>query len=197
MRPPVVNRTYIDYIRKTVWDFFANKGFAAAQTAGMMGNLFQESSWNPLLRRAGSQFWGLFQINQNLARGLHSEFANAGLDMNRFGYEIPTYQTIGGRGNIPRNYLTIILRVQLEFAYRQQPTAREWNLPLRNATTAEEAAEIFLVHYLGAISGLNSQDEDDRLLYYRGINVGGVQRVFFQNASARRRFALEYYERFK
>jgi len=186
----VQNLNNVDYIINTVRNFFINKGFTRVQTAGIMGNLFQESSWNPLRRSSGSQFWGLFQLNRTLALQLHAEYERAGLDMSRYGYDITTHHAIGGRDTIPRNDLTTILAVQLEFAYNQRPTPREWNQPLRAATSAEEAAEIFLVNYLGAVSG--GQAEGDRLLYHPGIIINDELRIFFQNAAARRGFALRY-----
>jgi len=180
-------------VQTMVWNFFIDKGFTEAQVAGIMGNVFQESSWNPLRRETGSSFWGLFQISNQynpLADGLEERFREAGLDISRFGYDVSTYQGIDARHNIPREYLERIVAIQLEYIYTLRPTAQDWETPLRNATTPEEAAEVFVVRYLGAINTRDTPREGDRLLYHEASHS------YWQNVDARRGFARRYYDEF-
>lgn len=46
---------------RAAWDFFAGKGLTAAQTAGVLGNLAQESNINPLAQEGGGPGRGIAQ----------------------------------------------------------------------------------------------------------------------------------------
>ena len=185
-----------DYIQITVWHFFnVQHRFSKEQTAGIMGNIFQESSWNPLRRRSSSQYWGLFQLSSNLANELHNLYRNSGLDMARYGYNVSTFHGIGAEANIPRGDLTTILSIQLSFARNERPTARDWETPLRNASSYMEAAEVFLVDFLGAITPHGDTNEDNRIIYYDMSNhrLNGRR---FQEARQRREHAETYFNQF-
>lgn len=46
---------------RTAWDFFVGKGLTAEQTAGVLGNLAQESNINPLVQETGGPGRGIAQ----------------------------------------------------------------------------------------------------------------------------------------
>ncbi|TKD26461.1 hypothetical protein FBT96_00535 [Rhodobacter capsulatus] len=50
-------------VQKQVWQFFAGKGLKPHQIAGVMGNVSQESAFNPLAVGDAGQAYGLFQHN--------------------------------------------------------------------------------------------------------------------------------------
>ena len=171
-----------------VWDFFTERGFSDIQAAGIMGNIMQESSWNPLCLGVGSSFWGLFQLNEELALELESLYRDVGLDMALYGYNVSKYQAIGAEKYIPFGDLMPILETQLWFVYNKcKPTGSDWESVLRTANTTNEAAEMFLVLFEGA---RGSKVSENLLLYYR---AGG----YFQDAEKRRNHVAYYYDMFK
>jgi len=180
------------FIQRAVWNYFTGKGFSAEQVAGIMGNARQESSWNPLRRSSGSQFWGLFQLNSTLSQNLHNAYRDAGLDMTKYGYSVSTYWGVGAQNNIPINDLAKILSVQLDFVYGCRPTGSDWITRLLAATSAEEAAEIFLIFFEGAINNSNNPRAGDKILFYQPNTVR-----HYQEADKRRTAAKEYYNQFK
>ena|GEM_PF-1330365 len=177
------------YIQSIVWNFFINKGFSAIQTAGIMGNIRQESSWNPLARGVGRSYWGLFQLNRSLAVDLHEKYKEAGLNMAVYGYDAATHQSIGGHENISFEDLSKILDIQLKFIYNCKPTGRDWVSELSNAVAIGEAAEVFLVRFLGAVNNSANPRTGDKLLYY-------LPGSYYQEADKRREYASRYYETF-
>jgi len=176
------------FIQTTVWNFFIDKGFSAEQTAGIMGNAWAESKWNPLARSSGRSYWGLFQINKNEAVKLENAYRENGLDINKYGYNSKTYQAPGEQYNIPRNDLAKILEIQLEFIYNDcKPTGSNWIPRLSTAKSVGEATEVFLVLFEGAVS--NTKNSETQLKYY---SVG----KYYQGAQSRRTQAQTYFEMF-
>lgn len=51
-----------------VWKFFTRNGFSEAATAGIMGNIYQESKFNPTLHQSGGPGRGLFQWEEGSDR---------------------------------------------------------------------------------------------------------------------------------
>jgi len=163
-----------------------NKGFTAEQVAGIMGNAEQESSWNPLRRRGKSQYWGLFQIDKTLSIELEKLYKASGLDMTKYGYNVALYNSIGSHTKIPVEDMSVILDMQLNFIYNQKPTSLDWITPLRNATSVNEATEVFLVRFEGAKSTIKS--DDNKIKYYNNY-IG----TFYQETAKRRELAQKYY----
>lgn len=93
----VIDPTEHKSIPKTVWDCFRNKKFTKRQVEGIMGNVKQESDFHPLLRDNGRQYWGLFQIGNELPNQLEKKYKKAGLNMNKYGCSVRTYQTVNGK----------------------------------------------------------------------------------------------------
>ncbi len=176
------------FIQKTVWKFFTENGFTEKQTAGIMGNIMQESSWNPLRRGSGSSFWGLVQLGRSFSLELERQYEAAGLNLTEYGYDVKTYQGIGAQKNIPRNDLAAILDVQLNYIYGCKPTSRDWISPLMDASSVEEAAEVFLVRFEGAVEKTNLV-EDNKIKYFLAFLD-----AYYQETSKRRNYALQYYE---
>ena len=175
-----------EYIKAKVYYFFRDKGFTKLQTAGVMGNIEQESNWNPLRRGSSStQFWGLFQLNSTLSNQLHTKYASAGLDMTKYGYGISTYWAIGAQNNIPFADLEKIVMTQLDHIYACKPTGADWITPVKDATTVNEAAEAFLVRFLGAVT--SAQTDANKIKYFTpALNK------YYQETEKRRTYADSY-----
>jgi len=151
-----------------------------------MGNVEQESSWNPLRRSSSStQYWGLFQINSTLSNQLHTKYASAGLDMTKYGYGISTYWAIGAEKKIPFTDLVKIMNTQLDHIYGCKPTGADWITPVKAATSANEAAEAFLVRFEGAVS---STQTDANMIKYFAPALG----KYYQETAKRRTYAVTY-----
>ena len=176
-----------EFIQKTVWDFFIDKGFSEEQVAGIMGNAMQESSWNPLRRGTNSGYWGLFQINSTMATELEEKYRASGLDMSKYGYNESINQGIGAEANISREDLAMILEIQLDYVYGVRPTGSDWISAVSNATSVEVAAEAFLVRFEGATT--SNKIEDNKILYYE-LKKGH----YYQETDKRREYAKEYYQ---
>lgn len=177
-------------IQKTVWDYFRNKKFTKKQVAGIMGNVKQESDFHPLLRDNGSQYWGLFQIGNGLPNQLEKKYQRAGLNMNKYGYSVRTYQTANGKKKIPKKDLPKILKCQLDYIYKCKPTEQKWIKPLKKAKSVNEATEIFLVKFEGASS--TKTTKENRINYY-SYKIG----KYFQETAKRRKYANDLYKKYK
>ena len=177
------------FIQETVWNYFIGKGFSKKQVAGIMGNVMQESGWNPLSRSSGSSYWGLVQLNSTLSSQLNTAYSNAGLNMSDYGYTVSKYQGAGAQNNIPINDLTIILSVQLNFIYGCTPTGGNWKTPLGASASIEESAEIFLTVFEGAVS--TNPVAANKIIYYTPY-----LNKYYQGAEQRRNSAVVYYNKF-
>ena len=67
-------------VEKQVYDFFAAKGLGAAQIAGIMANIFRESSFDPTCINASSGASGLFQWLGDRLTSLKQYAASKGTD---------------------------------------------------------------------------------------------------------------------
>lgn len=175
-----------EFIKAKVYYYFRDKGFTKAQASGVMGNIEQESSWNPLRRGSSStQYWGLVQINSTLANGLNTKYKDAGLDMTKYGYSVSTYWALGAEKDIPFADLEIIIKTQLDYIYGCKPTDSDWITPVTAAASANEATEAFLVRFEGATT--TSQTEDNKIKYF-----APALNKYYQETSQRRTNAAKY-----
>lgn len=104
-------------VQQQVWAFFAAKGLAPHQIAGIMGNVAAESAFNPLAVGDAGQAFGLFQHNDR--KGSLFDF-------------------IGGQGNLGN------VQAQLEFAWQELMTSE--NGPFRRlmaSTNVYDATHAF------------------------------------------------------
>jgi len=83
-------------VQSQVWQFFAGKGLKPHQIAGIMGNISQESAFNPTAAGDGGRALGLFQWNDRAPKMLNA---------------------IGGRGNLGN------VQAQLDFAWKELMTS--------------------------------------------------------------------------
>jgi hypothetical protein len=127
-----------------------------------------------------------------MADGLNERYRQAGLDMDRYGYDVSIYQGIGRHVGIPKDDLVAILLVQLECIMTLKPTTLDWITPLLNATSVGEATEIFLVLFEGAENRRENPRDGDNLLYYTASRA-----THYQGADRRRDYAKIYYDMFK
>lgn len=178
------------FVQKAIWDFFKEKQFTDEQVAGIMGNAMQESTFNPL-RRGSGPYWGLFQLNKEASLELEKRYKEAGLDMDRYGYNVDDHQGIGEEEDIPRADLELILEIQLTFVDESEPAFRDWKSALKTASTVYESAENFLVNF--EYADTDERVPKNQLLYYK---YDAEKPTYFQDAKARREYAKICYERF-
>jgi hypothetical protein len=106
-------------VQSQIWSFFAGKGLAPHQIAGVMGNIQRESGFDPFAVGDGGTSFGLFQHHAGRGRGLLS--------------------TVGGQaglGNVP---------AQLEYVWQELLGPESAVLKrLLSATNVQDAAEAFV-----------------------------------------------------
>ncbi|MBP0439431.1 phage tail tip lysozyme [Tianweitania sediminis] len=104
-------------VQSQVWNYFAGKGLAPHQIAGIMGNVAQESRFNPLAVGDGGYAHGLFQWNDRRDN---------------------LFSHIGGRGNLDD------VQGQLDFAWKELQTSESAAFKrLMNAGDVREATAAF------------------------------------------------------
>lgn len=59
-------------VEEEVWKFFRGKGLPEKTTASIMGNIYQESKFDPNLQEVGGDSWGLFQCRDDRLSKLKS-----------------------------------------------------------------------------------------------------------------------------
>ena len=94
-------------------------------------------------------------------------------------------QSFGAETKIPLGDMTKILDVQLKYIYGVKPTSLDWITPLSKATSAEEAAEVFLVRFEGAYS--RNKIDANKIKFYKDY-LG----AYYQEAAKRREYAKKY-----
>ncbi|WP_444462573.1 phage tail tip lysozyme [Rhodobacter capsulatus] len=83
-------------VQKQVWSYFSGKGLKPHQIAGIMGNISQESAFNPLAVGDAGQAYGLFQHNDRKGA---------------------LFGAIGGKQNLGN------VQAQLDFAWKELMTS--------------------------------------------------------------------------
>lgn len=105
-------------VQSQIWQFFAGKGLAAHQIAGIMGNASAESGFNPLAVGDGGNAHGLFQWNDRRHR---------------------LFDAIGGQQNLGD------VQKQLEFAWQELMTSEAAAMRrLMASTDVRGATDAFL-----------------------------------------------------
>jgi len=106
-------------IAKRMVNYFVKKGFSPQQAAGIAGNLYQESSFNPTIVGDNGTAFGLAQWR--------------GSRLSELQKTIPNWKTIDG---------------QLDFIWKELNSTEKRTLGfLKTTRTPEEAAVIFSKHY--------------------------------------------------
>lgn len=105
-------------VQSQVWQFFAGKGLAPHQIAGVMGNVSAESGFNPLAQGDNGQAFGLFQHNDRKGK---------------------LFDFIGGPQNLGN------VQKQLEFAWQELMTTESGPMrKLMASTDVRGATEAFV-----------------------------------------------------
>jgi hypothetical protein len=188
--PLKANKVDKEMVQTITWIFFRQKGFSNEQVCGIMGNVSQESNWQPLLRGKNSQYWGLVQVGKDLSFGLQDKYRESGLNITLYGYNVSTYQGNNIYGTIPESDLMKIIEVQLPYIYYCRPTGYDWIPELKKAATVNLAAETFLVRFEGANNG---REIDSNLIKYYEPRIGH----YFQETGKRRDYAQGHYNYYK
>jgi predicted esterase len=171
-----------DTIAEKIWNFYIDKGYNDAQVAGILGNANAESGLTPT-RSVDGSFYGLFQWGYGRRVQLFERMQAEGLGK----YLDAEYWGAGAEEKIPADDLDHIIQVELEHSFDENDT--KWQTELKTATTPEEAAEIFLVHFERAVA--NGYTPTTLIEYYTPY-IG----IPYQGTKQRRDFAKEFYEEY-
>ncbi len=168
-----------DTVAEKIWNYMIEKGYNDAQAAGVVGNAEAESGLNPT-RRGDNDYWGLFQLMHTPQRdAMWNQIAAEGYGE----YLDPSYWPAGAVDRIPPDAVDALVRIIMDYTF--DPNDTRWQTELKNATSPEEAAEIFLVHYERAFGG-NSPIE------YYAPYAGQL----YQGTSRRREFARKWFDQY-
>ncbi len=158
-----------------IWNYFVGKGFNDVATAGLLGNAMAESSLNPV--NSNGSTLGIFQWLGGRRTSLEAKIAEAGLSK----YIDGSY--ISRPDDIPPADFDKLLQVELDFAMSENDG--DWQSIIKQASSVEEAAEIFLVLFERAVDG------ESAIEYYQPF-MGKL----YQGTKARRDYAKEYYDKY-
>ena len=168
-----------DTVAEKIWNYMIQKGYNDAQAAGVVGNAEAESGLNPT-RRGDNDYWGLFQLMHTAQRdAMWAQISAEGYGE----YLDPSYWPAGAVDRIPPDAVDALVRIIMDYTF--DPNDTMWQTELKNATTPEEAAEIFLVHYERAFGGNST-------IQYYSPYVGRL----YQAADRRREFARKWFDEF-
>lgn len=166
-----------DNVKEKIWNYFIDKGFSDAQTAGIVGNGLAESGLTPTRSTTGS-YWGIFQWGPRRP-DLWAIMEQEGLGK----YTGPEYWHAGAEEEIPEADLDHIITIELDFL--MSPVDDAWVDAIKEANNPELAAEIFLTTFERAVGG------DDPITLY-----GPYMGLLYQGTTARRKFARETYDEY-
>ena len=164
-------------LEEKIWNYFIDAGFDDAQTAGIVGNGLAESGLTPT-RSANGSYWGIFQWGPRRP-DLWALMDEAGLGQ----YTSSEYWGAGAEEKIPEADLDAIIKLELDFL--MSPVDNSWIEAIKDATSPEMAAEIFLVTFERAVNG-----NDPITLYPPFMGL------LYQGTTARRNFAREVYDKY-
>lgn len=163
-----------DTARAMIWNYFIAKGFNDIAAAGLVGNAVAESGASPT-RASGSVFWGIFQWGNERRIALQDKVRAAGLEK----YLDSSYWPQGADESIPKDDYRKLVQIELDHAMSENDG--DWQGEIKKATSAEEAAEIFLVLFERAING------EEPILYYTDSRYYGE---LYQGTETRREQAV-------
>ena len=158
-------------------DYFTEKGYSVEQVSGIIGNAEVESGLEPSRGVSGGGF-GLFQLMDcPQRRAMMAEFDKQGVGK----YAGSEYWGFGSSRFDSEEDFDAFMEVLLD--YTMNPEDPAWMEELHNATSPEEAAEVFLVFYERAVNGSSPIE------YY-----GPYSGLYYQATAARREAARRWYD---
>ncbi len=166
-------------VANKIHDFFSERGYNDAQIAGIVGNAEIESGLEPSRGVPGGGF-GLFQLMDCAQRQeMFAEFDDQGVGK----YATSDYWAFDASDFDTESDFNTFMDVMLD--YTMNPDDPTWMEELHAATSPEEAAEIFLVHYERAVNGGSP-------IEYYSAYAGR----YYQGTSSRREAARRWYNYF-
>ena len=182
-----------DNIQEKAWNYFRGKGLSEAQTAGVLGNIEQESSFIITeADKADYVYWGLFQMNKNegYAKELFDTIKSQGL-----GEYLDAKYRYSDK-DIPDDIKDRLALIQFDYAWekwsveRQNAGWKDWREEIQTGAGSEHepeyAAEVFVIHFEGAKGGSQGIE------YYSGQGSSDN----WQDVANRRSHAVKYYNQY-
>lgn len=163
-------------IEKSVWDFFTGNGFSAEATAGIMGNMYQESGMNPNSIQGGGKgpAAGIFQWENYTNKS--SRWAN----LNNYAKKKGTKWTD--------------LETQLEFALSEIQSTDINNRLSSNHTVTDIDGQTYNIKKVNGLDGFkNISSVSDGVMSFEGA----FERAGKPNFKRRIQAANTYYKRYK
>lgn len=209
-------------VYEKVWNFYAQHGFNDYQISGIMGNIKQESAFNPAAHTAKfNSVYGLFQFkkeyNKNLLNRLaeyDKEHGLTGADSVSYYFADDHYSNDGDISLFTERPATAeaLLNIQLEYSisddwdrskivtnaadrYKADPPATKLDgTTLTAADYPKYYAEAFEVIYEGAVGG------SSKLEYVRASDYNsawsGEKFTVYQDADLRRNYAADFMKKY-
>lgn len=184
-----------------VWSILINQGFSEIQTAGIMGNIYVESWFNPVensgIGAQGLFSWldnGRYDRWSNMKKILENEGYEKYLNNNYNKYHYATYNESYkyGSGNpIPLDDLKNIISLEIKYAmeYGAATNGETWIKEVKQQTTVVSATEAFLTRFEGAVETAEVPGQPiEEYTPFKGIR--------YQGRDARVKAANWYYENF-
>ncbi len=164
--------------KEKMWNFFRAKGLNEAQTAGVLGNAYVESGF-VATRASNHSYWGLFQMNSTNAADMYRQLDDLGLS--KYYEDISTYGGANGDSSIPKSDLDKLIQVQLDYAWDKWRTWDNWKEKIQakpgDPYEPEYAAEVFVVHFEGAIQTSSTPGQPLQYYDHDGNWQGATNRV--------------------
>lgn len=187
-----------DDVAAQIWNYFATAGIAgisdnAAAIAGILGNMYVESGFNPfIIGGGGNMYRGLFQANQSGNPGLLNAFEEAGISQ----YWSTSFET-----SAPPDAVAKAVKITLDYLVNSYGGFRpgsfagtfEGDINVVSNKTPEAYAELFQLTVERGVGGEGAlQDSGVRSLMFRMYN----HEYYYQAMQKRREHARQYYEMF-
>lgn len=166
-------------VEDMIWNYLHSKGFTDIETAGIMGNLATETggTYNPTIVNPLG-YWGLVQWGGSRKSSVQDRLSQAG---------VGSYATANNSdmNSIPGDILYSMIKVELDYMiWEGQGNENNFISHIKNASSVNEAAEIFLVDSERAVGGSSP-------IKYYAPKMG----VMYQGTESRRNNANEIAQR--
>lgn len=187
-----------DDVAAQIWNYFATAAIPglsdnAAAIAGILGNMYRESSFNPfIVGGGGGNYYGLFQAYRSYNQPMLDQIQAAGLSQ----YWSSAYQS-----SAPPDAIQKAVQIELDYLVHHYGGFGSGNFSFvenLNAVankTPESYAELFEVTVERAVGGSDPL-QDSGVINLQRRMYNGQYSINYQDAAGRREAARQYYEMF-
>lgn len=178
-----------------IWNYFVSANINGisnnpAAIAGILGNFYQESSYNPFAVSGSGTYYGLYQTNSSSmiaavnALGDYWRSTSAPEDVNDSAIEIELDFLINDKFAAPEHRFEAYVNSSLN------------NNIENSAEGAKIYAELFLVAVERAVGGTEPLTSSEAKALARSLGIGSYAETGWQGTSSRSNHAAEVYEKY-